>query len=105
MTYRSRLAVLAFVACLPAIAGRLAQADPAAQLSAAVEAQAAASSEQAVSAAIAREDAALQRAIDRKLDARMRHARSARCPCARGALRGRKRGPRRRRTPPRDSTR
>jgi hypothetical protein len=74
MTYRSRLAVLAFVACLPAIAGRLAQADPAALLSAVVETQAAASAEQAVSAAIAREDAALQSAIDRKLDARIASA-------------------------------
>ena len=71
MTSRSRLAVLALVACLPAIPGRLAQADPAALLSAAVEKQAAASAEQAVLAAIAREDAALQSAIDRKLAARI----------------------------------
>jgi cell wall-associated NlpC family hydrolase len=71
MTFRSRLAVLALVVSAPAFAGRLAQADPAAQLSAAVEAKAAASSEQAVSASIAREDVAIQRAIDRKVAARM----------------------------------
>jgi hypothetical protein len=74
MTYRSRLAVLALIVCSPAIAGRLAHADPAALLSAAVEKQAAVSAEQAVSAAIAREDAALQSAIDRKLDARIASA-------------------------------
>lgn len=71
MTFRTRLAVLALVACLPAIAARLAQADPGAQLDAAVEATATASCAQAVAASIAREDAAIQRAIDRKLDARI----------------------------------
>lgn len=74
MTFRSRIAVLALVVSAPAFAGRLAQADPAAQLSAAVEARAAASSEQAVTASIAREDAAIQSAIDRKLEARMANA-------------------------------
>ena len=71
MTFRSRLAVLALVLSAPAFTGRLAHADPAEQLNAAVAAQATASAEQAVSASIAREDAAIQSAIDRKLDARM----------------------------------
>ena len=71
MTFRPRLAILVLVACLPAIAARLAQADPAAQLEAATVATAVASADRAVSASIAREDAAIQGAIDRKVDARL----------------------------------
>jgi hypothetical protein len=86
MTFRSRLAVLALVVSAPAFTGRVAQADPAAQLSAAVEAKAAASSEQAIAASIAREDAAIQSAIDRKLDARMANALNRPVPVRLGSV-------------------
>ena len=63
MTLR-RLVVFALV-----LAPLCTHADPQAELDAAAAATAAASSEQAISAALAREEAALQRAVDRKLGA------------------------------------
>ena len=68
LSIRKLFAVLALVVSIPLFA----QADPAeALLAARNEAAAASAAEQAGSAALAREDAALQRAIDRKIDARM----------------------------------
>jgi hypothetical protein len=68
----SRLCVLlALITCVPALAAHVASADPAAQLGAAVDAQAAASADRAVAESIAREDAAIQSAIDRALEARV----------------------------------
>ena len=65
MSIRKLFAVLALVVSIPLFA----QADPAeALLAARNEAAAASAAEQAGSAALAREDAALQRAIDRKSD-------------------------------------
>ena len=58
-----------FVVFALVLAPLSAHADPQAELDAAASANAAASSEQAISAALAREEPALQRAVDRKLGA------------------------------------
>ena len=60
-----------FVVFALVLAPLSAHADPQAELDAAASANAAASSEQAISAALAREEPALQRAVDRKLGARL----------------------------------